>query len=161
MTETLSSKQSFSKCVRKLTPDMGALRDPYSIIPSQSKDFVSELSIKSSRVSLYLLGIAKISNSASTSLTTSLSTCLQRIVIIRYWYKTGVSTHIFPRQVYLPIKQIFCYGNIVYQPFTHHTYLFEPIAQTEWRFFLIGDLNYPITSARSVITISNMGYITL
>ena len=73
--KTSSSKQSSSSFKRlgEAPLNLGALYVPLSIDPSQSRDSgwssnsVSELSIRSSRVSLYLLGIAAISDFPSHS----------------------------------------------------------------------------------------------
>ena len=70
-----------SERVGKLSLDLGILRNFLSISPSQSgkfvqsRDSISELSIKLLRVSLYLLGIAQISDFASIPPTTCLSIC--------------------------------------------------------------------------------------
>ena len=106
MIEISSSKQSSFKKVDEPSLNLGALHDPLvSINPSRFgefgwfRDFVSELSIRLSRVSLYLLRIATISDFPSASLTAYLSTCFQRIMTIWFWRGRGVLAQIFLRQV--------------------------------------------------------------
>ncbi len=148
MTGTSSSKRSSSERVGEPPLDLGALRNPLSIClgrsgeSGQSGNSVSELSIRSSRVSLYLVGIVAISDYPSAPPTTCLSTLFGRIMTIRFWRKRGVSTQVFPRRVYAPVKQTFSIGSIVHQPFAYQSLLFKPMAQTELRFFPVADLNY-------------------
>ena len=86
MTGPYSSKQFSFKRVGESLLDLGALCDSLSISSgqfeesSQSGDSISELSIKSSKVSLYLLGIAIISDFSSTSPNRLLEYFFQRIV---------------------------------------------------------------------------------
>ncbi len=148
MIETSSFKWSFSEKVGELSLDLGALRDPLSINPGRfgesrwSGDSVYELSIRSLRVFLYLLGIATISDFSSAPPTACLRTCFRTIVTIRFWCRRGVLAQVFPRQAYAPMKQSFSIGSIVHQPLTYQSHPFEPIAQIKLRFFPGADSNY-------------------
>ena len=123
MTGTSSSKQSFFERVGEPPLDLGALRDPLSISPGSSGEsgwsgnFISELSIRASRVSLYLLKLVAISDFSCALPIACLSTLFGRIVTIQFWRERGVSAQIFPRQVYSPVKQTFSIGSIVQQSF--------------------------------------------
>ncbi len=81
MTEISLSKQSSLERVGEPFLNLDILRNPLSISSSQSgesdqfEDFISELSIRLSKVSLYLLGIAAISEFFFISLTTYLNIC--------------------------------------------------------------------------------------
>ncbi len=125
MTRTSSSKQSSSKRVGEPPLDLGTLCDLLSISLGQSEefawsgDFVSKLSIRLSRVSLYLLGIAVISDFLSASLTVYLSILFQRIVTIWFWRRRGVLAQVFSRRAYVHMKQTFSIGSIVHQPFAY------------------------------------------
>ena len=139
-----SSKQSPSEQSAELPSDMGALRDLLSIGLARSGDSRSELSIRSSRVFLYWLGIATISEFPTPPPTASLTTRFPRIETIRCWRGGGVSAQVFPRRAYAPVKQTLSICNIVHQPFAYQSLLFEPKAQSELRSFQSADLNYSI-----------------
>ncbi len=125
MTEIFLSKWSSSKRVGKLPLNLSILCDLLSINLGQSKEFgqswdsLSKLSIRSSRVFLYWLGIAAISDFSFTFPNTCLGTCFQKIVTIRFWRERGVSAQVFLRQVYAPMKQTFSIDSIVHQLFTY------------------------------------------
>lgn len=98
------SKRFSSKRVSELPFELSVLHNPLSIsfgqcgAPSQSRNFVSKLSIKSSKVSLYLLKIAAISNFPFALLTACLSTHFQRIATIQFWPRKRILAQIFLRQ---------------------------------------------------------------
>lgn len=91
--EISSSKQFSSRRPIELLLDLGALRNLSSIGPG--RDFGSELSIKSFRVSLYLWEITTISKFLSFSLTAYLTTCFLRIITILFWRERGVLAQVF------------------------------------------------------------------
>ena len=149
MTGTSSSKPSSSERVGEPSLDLGALHKPLSISPGWSREFgrsvysVSKLSIMLSRVPLYLLGIAIISDFPPASLIVCLSILFWKIVTIWFWRGRRVSAQVFPRQAYAPMKQTFSIDSIVYQPFANEYLFFEPMAQTKLCFFPAPDSNYP------------------
>ncbi len=152
MIRTFLSKRSSPKRVDKPPLNLGALRDLLSISfgqfgkSGQSEDSISELLIRSSRVSLYLLGITTILDFPSASPNAYLSTLFWRIMTIRFWRERGVLAQVFPKQVYTLMKQIFSIGNIIHQLFAYQSSLFELMVQTEWHFFSAADSNYPNTT---------------
>ena len=103
MIKTSLFKQSSSKQVGKLVLDLNALRDSLLINSGQfkesgqSKDFIFELSIRSSRMFLYLLRIAIILDFLFTPLTACLSTCFEKIITIWFWRGRGVLAQVFPK----------------------------------------------------------------
>lgn len=128
----------------KLSFDLNALHKLLSINLSQSGDFISELSIRSLRVSLYPSGISAISTFFFTSPTACLITPFLRIVIVRFWCKKEVLAQVFSKQAYSPMKHSFSICNIViYQLFTYQSSSFKLMAQTKLCFFPIADPNYP------------------
>ena len=84
MSETSLSKQFSSESLVRLPSDLAALCDHLLIGPGRSGDSASELLIRSSRVSLYLLGIATILEFPFVFLIAYLTTRFLRIVTIRF-----------------------------------------------------------------------------
>ena len=145
---TSSFKQSSSKRLGKAPLDLGALCVRLGISPGQSgdsdgsKNSVSELSIRSSRVSLYLLGIAAISDFPSVFLTACLSKRFRRILTILFWCQRGVLAHVFSRRAYASVKQTFIISNIMHWLSAYQSLIFEAMAQTKLRFCSAVDSDY-------------------
>ena len=150
MIKTFSSKQSSSSSKRlgEVPLDLGKLRIPLSISSSQSRDSswfensVSELSIRSSRVFLYLLRIAAISDFPSTPSTACLSTYFQKMVILLFQCRKEVLAYVFPKQAYVPVKQTLNIDNIVHWLSAYQSFLFELMPQIKLRFYQAADSNY-------------------
>ena len=54
----------------------------------------------------------------------------------------GILAHIFPRQVYAPVKQTFSIGNIVHWSSTYQSPTYEAMAQIKLRFCPLPHLDY-------------------
>lgn len=91
-------KQSSFKSLVELFSDLGVLRKLLSINSIRSKNSAFELSIKSSKVFLFLLKITTIFQFLFVSSTIYLTTCFLKIITIRFWGGKGVCAHVFPRQ---------------------------------------------------------------
>ena len=107
-----------------------------------SGDFVSELSIKSLRVSLHLLQIVQISDFPSASPTTYLNIHFQKIMTILFWCGREILAYIFYRRVYVPVKLTLSIDNIVYWLSVYQSLFFKLMAQTKLRFCQVVYLNY-------------------
>lgn len=112
--KTSSSKQFFFKRPVKPPLNQDALRAFLSIDSGQSADSEFELWIRSSRICLYLLGIAIILEFFSQPFTACLITCFLKILTIQFWRRREILAQVFPRQVYALVKQIFTICNIVH-----------------------------------------------